>query len=64
MIRRDSAMRSQHSRPGQLITVCLLALTFGVGAVRADVVGRIQPYSRYPFYWQYKGEPVLLLGGS
>jgi len=25
---------------------------------------RIQPYSRNPFYWQYKGEPVLLLGGS
>ncbi len=25
---------------------------------------RIQPYSKNPFYWQYKGEPVLLLGGS
>jgi hypothetical protein len=25
---------------------------------------RIQPYSRNPFYWQYKGKPVLLLGGS
>ena len=25
---------------------------------------RIQPYSGNPFYWQYKGEPVLLLGGS
>jgi hypothetical protein len=26
--------------------------------------GRIQPYSRNPFYWQYMGKPVLLLGGS
>jgi hypothetical protein len=26
--------------------------------------GRIQPYSGNPFYWQYKGKPVLLLGGS
>jgi len=25
---------------------------------------RIQPYSENPMYWQYKGEPVLLLGGS
>ena len=25
---------------------------------------RIQPYAQNPFYWQYKGEPVLLLGGT
>ena len=25
---------------------------------------RIQPYSQNPQYWQYKGEPVMLLGGS
>ena len=25
---------------------------------------RIQPYAQNPFYWQYKGAPVLLLGGS
>ena len=25
---------------------------------------RIQPYAKNPFYWQYKGAPVLLLGGS
>ncbi len=24
----------------------------------------IQPFSLNPFYWQYKGEPVLLLGGT
>jgi len=25
---------------------------------------RIRPYDLNPFYWQYKGKPVLLLGGS
>ena len=25
---------------------------------------RIQPYATNPWYWQYKGEPVMLLGGS
>lgn len=25
---------------------------------------RIQPYVKIPRYWQYKGEPVMLLGGS
>jgi hypothetical protein len=25
---------------------------------------RIQPYPGNPFYWQYRGKPVLLLGGS
>ena len=25
---------------------------------------RIKPYGENPFYWQYKGEPVVLLGGS
>ena len=25
---------------------------------------RIQPYAQNPFYWQYKGKPVLLIGGS
>jgi hypothetical protein len=26
--------------------------------------GRIRPYPQNPYYWQYKGKPVLLLGGS
>lgn len=24
----------------------------------------LQPYTKNPFYWEYQGEPVLLLGGS
>jgi hypothetical protein len=26
--------------------------------------GRIRPYAKNPYYWQYKGAPVLLLGGT
>lgn len=29
-----------------------------------DYAGRIRPDSDHPFYWQYKGKPVLLLGAS
>ncbi len=29
-----------------------------------DFSSDIRPYSENPKYWQYKGEPVLLLGGS
>ncbi len=25
---------------------------------------RIRPYAKNPWYWQYKGKPILLLGGS
>ncbi|MEZ4636876.1 MAG: hypothetical protein R2856_18295 [Caldilineaceae bacterium] len=27
-------------------------------------IDAIRPYAENPFYWQYKGKPVLLLGGS
>lgn len=40
----------------------MMALTSG--AAFADAADRIQPYSENSYYWQYKGEPVLLLGGS
>ena len=29
-----------------------------------DAAARIRPYAANPWYWQYKGVPVLLLGGS
>lgn len=44
-----------------------------IGIHQADAEGlkaktsnanRIRPYEKNPYYWQYKGEPVLLLGGS
>ena len=43
--------------------VFVLALAAGLaGAARAD--DAIRPYEENPYYWQYQGEPVLLLGGS
>lgn len=36
----------------------------GSAAVQAGEADRIQPWSENPRYWQYKGRPVLLLGGS
>lgn len=41
-----------------------MAIAFGNAAAKADDAIRIQPYAENPFYWQYKGKPVLLLGGS
>ncbi len=32
--------------------------------VQARDADSIRPYAGNPYYWQYKGEPVLLLGGS
>jgi len=31
---------------------------------RAEADGRIRPYAANPYYWQYRGRPVLLVGGS
>ena len=43
----------------------LMALLFtGVAMSAASAGQRLEPYPGNPFYWQYKGEPVLLLGGS
>jgi hypothetical protein len=30
----------------------------------ADDSARIQPYGTNPRFWQYRGQPALLLGGS
>ena len=45
------------------IPLVLSALGPAASAARADE-NRIRPYARNPHYWQYQGEPVLLLGGS
>jgi hypothetical protein len=41
----------------------LVGLCVAAGAAHPDR-GRIQPYPENPRYWQFKGKPVLLLGGS
>ncbi len=50
--------------PMQVIAVWVTMMSWGSGMVGADDAGGIQPYSGNPFYWQYGGEPALLLGGS
>ncbi len=44
----------------------LLALSLGGASSSAQSTGtdRIRPWSENPRYWQYRGKPVLLLGGS
>jgi hypothetical protein len=52
------------SRQLGLVTLCIfIAITSMPAAAVADA-DRIQPYQGNPSYWQYKGRPVLLLGGS
>lgn len=41
-----------------------LALAYGDLAAYAGNADRIQPWPKNPRYWQYKGKPVMLLGGS
>ncbi|HPM82234.1 MAG TPA: hypothetical protein PLF81_16115, partial [Candidatus Anammoximicrobium sp.] len=39
-------------------------LAAGAAASAAEPGDRIQPWPDNPRYWQYRGQPVLLLGGS
>jgi len=47
-----------------MLVVPAVTTALGNAVTLADDVNRIQPYAANPFYWQYKGQPVLLLGGS
>ncbi len=31
---------------------------------KSDIEARIKPYTENPGYWQYKGQPVMLLGAN
>jgi hypothetical protein len=44
--------------------VLVMAMAWGGVPARADDTDSLRPYSGNPFYWQYKGKPVLLLGGT
>ncbi len=48
----------------EMLVVLAVTTAFGNAVTLADDANRIQPYAANPFYWQYKGKPVLLLGGS
>ncbi|MFW6171814.1 MAG: LamG-like jellyroll fold domain-containing protein, partial [Planctomycetota bacterium] len=47
-----------------LAAVLAVAMPWASSLAVADNASRIQPYSENPFFWQYQGEPALLLGGS
>ena len=52
---------------GYMLSVVCVVLNFqGVPEFSTEELNaaRIQPYDQNPRYWQYNGEPVLLLGGS
>ncbi|NOY97431.1 MAG: hypothetical protein GXO81_13890, partial [Chlorobi bacterium] len=46
-----------------ILLICLLGCVSHQGS-KSDFSNDIQPYADNPKYWQYKGEPVLLLGAS
>lgn len=47
-----------------LFVATLRAAAAAPEAPKPDNARRIRPYATNPAYWQYKGKPVLLLGGS
>jgi len=49
-----------------VIAVAVVSNTFGVSQLPAEGknADRIKPYDKNPRYWQYQGQPVMLLGGS
>jgi hypothetical protein len=50
-----------------LISIICLILACSVTGQQSNTDferSRIQPYAKNPRYWQYKGSPVLLIGGS
>lgn len=44
-----------------LLALCLLVPTHSPGTAAS---GDLRPSARYPWYWEYRGRPVLLLGGT
>ena len=51
-----------------LMLACGATVLFASGGSHAatedENANRIRPYAKNPYYWQYKGKPLLLLGGS
>ena len=47
-----------------LITGLAMALSYAGPTAWADEGRSIRPYGNNPWYWEYRGEPVLLIGAS
>jgi hypothetical protein len=54
----------KHSMKYCVTIVVLMLLWCNVAQAQDYVRDRIQPWSENPRFWQYKGDPVLLIGGS
>lgn len=49
---------------GLCLAIAGAVVLLGQSVRAADADQHIRPYEKNPRYWQYRGEPVLLLGGS
>ncbi len=58
---KKSMIRNSYT---SMMLVSILATVYVHNNVDAQGSDRIRPYEANPYFWQYKGEPVLLLGGS
>ena len=56
-------MKIRASHLSRCILTTLITITTSMTQAQANP-DRIQPYAANPRYWQYKGQPVLLLGGT
>jgi hypothetical protein len=52
------------SRHRVIASFLALTLPAAIAAVPLPDPDRIQPFHGNPYYWQYKGQPILLLGGT
>ena len=64
MFHRFLTAAPRFSRGARAAMLPLLALGVALPHARAAADERLRPYEKNPWYWQYEGEPVLLLGGS
>ncbi|MBE0537683.1 MAG: hypothetical protein IH624_18615 [Phycisphaerae bacterium] len=58
-------MLTEKTRVNQIVIIalCATAIAWIADTAAADDA-RIRPYAENPSYWQYKGKPVVLIGGS
>lgn len=55
---------STRLQPVTALLSTLVVFWLTMTALAAENPNRIRPYEKNPRYWQFKGQPVLLLGGS
>jgi hypothetical protein len=57
-------MKGEPFRQTAIVALLVLIAIASLGETLAGAPDRIQPCPKNPYYWQYKGKPLLLLGGS